>query len=83
MSFGDFKSAAGYTVDEKRLWRFCVNKNYCVKDIINQINGEKEKRIACTKYFFFMFLNDTQCITELAARRRFTQRLLLKHFNWF
>ena len=83
MSFGDFKSAAGYTVDEKRLWRFCVNKNYCVKDIINQINGEKEKRIACTKYFFFMFLKHGQCITEVAARRSFVRTLLLKDFSWY
>ena len=47
---------AGYIADKKRASLFCVNKNFCVKDVINKINGEKEKRIACTKYFFLMFL---------------------------
>ena len=46
---------AGYTAKEKRVWRFCVNKNYFIKDIINKFNSEKEKRVAYTKYFFFMF----------------------------
>ena len=48
---GNFKLKAGYTADEKRVWRFSVNKNHCIKDIINKINDEKEKRIACRKYF--------------------------------
>ena len=48
---GNFNLKAGYIAEEKRVWRFSVNKNYCIKDIINKINGEKEKRIACTKYF--------------------------------
>ena len=53
----------GYAVEEKRVWRFCVNKNYCVRDVISKINGEKEKRIVCTKYFFLMFLKHvtTRC----------------------
>ena len=42
---GNFKLKAGYTAEEKRVWRFCVNKNYFVKDVINKINGEKEKII--------------------------------------
>ena len=25
---GNFKLKAGYTAEEKRVWRFCVNKNY-------------------------------------------------------
>ena len=51
---GNFKLKAGYTTEDKRVWWFSVNKNYCIKDIINKISGEKEERIACTKYFFFM-----------------------------
>ena len=51
---GNFKLKAGYTAEEKRVWRFCV-KNYCIKDIINKINGEKEKIFACAKYFFLCF----------------------------
>ena len=59
---GNFKLKAGYTAEEKRVWRFCVNKNYCFKDVINKINGEKEKRILCTNYFFLMFLKHvTRC----------------------
>ena len=65
---GNFKLKAGYTAEEKRVWRFCVNKNYCIKDVINKINGEKEKRIVCTKYFFLMFLKHAQRITEVAER---------------
>ena len=80
---GNFKLKAGYTAEEKRVWRFCVNKNYFIKDIINKINDEKEKRIVCTKYFFFMFLKHAQCITEVVARRCFVRRLLLKDFNWY
>ena len=80
---GNFKSKAGYTAEEKRVWRFFVNKNYCIKDIINKTNGEKEKRIACTKYFFFMFLKHAQCITKVATRKCFVRRLLLKQFNWY
>ena len=41
---GNFKLNAGYTAEEQRVWRFSVNKNYCTKDIINKINGEKEKK---------------------------------------
>ena len=52
---GNFKLKAGYTAEEKRVWCFCVKKNYCIKDIINKINGEKEKVIACTKYIFLCF----------------------------
>ena len=48
---GNFNLKAGYTADEKRVWLFSVNKNHCIKDIINKINDEKEKRIACRKYF--------------------------------
>ena len=80
---GNFKLKAGHTAEEKRIWRFYVNKNYCLKEIINKINSEKEKRIVCTKYFFLMFLKHAQCITEVAARRCFVRRLLLKHFNWY
>ena len=80
---GNFKLKAGYTAEEKRVWRFSVNKNCCIKNVINKINDEREKRIACTRYFVFMFLKDAQCITEVAARRYFVQRLLLKHFNWY
>ena len=65
----------------KRVWRFFVNKNFYIKGIIN--NGEKEKIIVSTKYFFFMFLKHAQRITEVAARRCFVRRLLLKHFNWY
>ena len=57
--------------EEKRVWRFSVNKNYCNKDINNKINGEKRQRIACKKYFFFMFLKHAQCIKEVATRRCF------------
>ena len=63
---GNFKLKARYTAEEKRVLRFCVNKNYCIKDIINKINSEKEKRVACTKYFFLMFLKDAHCIREKA-----------------
>ena len=42
---GNFKLKAGYTAEEKRVWRFCVNKSYCVKDVFNKVNSEKEKRI--------------------------------------
>ena len=38
---GILKLKAGYTAEEKRVWRFCVKKNYCIKDIINKINREK------------------------------------------
>ena len=65
---GNFKSKAGYTAEEKRVWRFCVNKNYCIKDVINKINGEKGKRIVCIKYFFLMFLKHAQRITDVAIR---------------
>ena len=67
---GNFKLKAGYTAEEKRVWRFCVNKNYCVKDVINKINGEKEKRIVCTKYFFLMFLKHvkTRCRSGRTVR---------------
>ena len=67
---GNFKSKAGYTAEEKRVWRFCVNKNYCVKDVINKINGEKKKRIVCTKYFFLMFLKHvtTRCRSGRTVR---------------
>ena len=60
---GNFKLKAGYTAEEERVWCFCVNKNYCVKDVVNKINGEKEKRIVCTIYFFLMFLKHvtTRC----------------------
>ena len=68
---GSFKLKAGHTAKENRVWCFCVNKIYCIKDIISKINGEKEKRIVCTKYFFFMFLKHAQRITEVAARRCF------------
>ena len=66
---GNFKLKVGYTAEEKRVWRFCVNKNYCDKDVINKINGEKEKRIVCTNYFFLMLLKhvttaevDARCV---------------------
>ena len=39
---GNFKLKAWYTAEEKRVCRFCENKNYCIKDVINKINGEKE-----------------------------------------
>ena len=55
----------------KTVWRFCVNKNYYIKYIINKINGGKEKIIVCTKYFFFIFLKHAQCIIEVAAWRCF------------
>ena len=45
---------------KRRVWRFCVNKNYCDKDVINKINHEKEKRIICTKYFFLMVKHVTK-----------------------
>ena len=51
--------------------------------LINKINGEKEKRIACTKYLFFLFLKRAQCITEVAAGKCFVQRLLSKQINWY
>ena len=65
---GKFKSKTRYTAEKKRVWRFYVNKNYCIKDIINKMIGEKDKRIVCTKYFFFRFLKQAQCITEVTAR---------------
>ena len=49
---GSFNLKAGYTAEEKRAWRFSVNKNYRIKDIINKINGEKEKKITCTNISF-------------------------------
>ena len=64
---GNFKLKAGYTAEEKRVWRFFVNKNYCVKDVIIKINGEKEKRIACTNYFFLLFLK--HITTRFRSRR--------------
>ena len=46
-----------------------MNKNYCIKDVIDKINGEKEKRIVCTTYFFLMLLKhvttaevDARCV---------------------
>ena len=65
---GNFKLKAGYTAEEKRAWRFCANKNYFVKDVINKINGEKEKRTVCTKYFFLMFQSLSRRVAEVAAR---------------
>ena len=67
---GNFKLKAGYTAEEKRVWRFCVDKNYCVKDVINKINGGKKKRIVCTKYFFLMFLKHvtTRCRSGRTVR---------------
>ena len=56
----NFRLKAGYTAGEQRLWRFSVNKNYCIKDIYIKINGEKQKSNACTSYFFFMFLKHAQ-----------------------
>ena len=55
---------AGYSTEEKRVWRFCVIKNCYTKYNINKINAEKEKKIAFTKYFFFMFFEDVQCIKK-------------------
>ena len=49
---GNFKSKAGYTAEEKRVWRFCVNKNYCVKDIINKITGKKREKNCMYKETF-------------------------------
>ena len=80
---GKFKLKAGYTAEEKKVWCFRGNKSYYIKDIIYKINGEKEKGIVCTKYFFFMFLKHAQCITEVAARRCYVRKLLLKHFNCY
>ena len=54
---GSFKLKAGYTAEEKRVWRFSVNKNYCIKDIINKINGEKEKKITCTNINSISFIS--------------------------
>ena len=34
---------AGYNAEEKRVWRFYVNKNYSIKDI-NQQNHEIVKK---------------------------------------
>ena len=67
---GNFKLKAGYTAEEKRVWRFCVNKNYFVKDVINKINGEKEKRIVSTNYFFLMLLKHvtTRCRSGRTVR---------------
>ena len=48
----NFKLKSGYTAEEKWVRRFCVDKNYCIKDI-NKINGKKEKKLVCTKYIFF------------------------------
>ena len=67
-SSGNFKLKAGYTAERKRVCRFCVNKNDCLKDVINKINSEKNKRIVYTKYLFLMFLKRAQRITEVAAR---------------
>ena len=52
---GNFKLKAGYTAEEKRVWRFCVSKNYCVKDVINKINGEKRKELYVQIIFFDVF----------------------------
>ena len=62
---------------------FFLNKSYCIRHIVNKINDEKEKRITCTKCFFFMLLKHAQCITEVASRSCFVQKLLLKHFDWY
>ena len=80
---GNFKLKVEYTAEEKRVWRFCLNKNYYIKDNISKINVEKEKITVCKKYFFLMFLKHAQRITEAFARRCFVRRLLLKHFNWY
>ena len=53
----NFKLKAGYTAEEKRVWRFSVNKNYCIKDIINKISGEKEKKITCTNINSISFIS--------------------------
>ena len=34
----------GYTAKEKRVWRFSVDKNYCIKYIINKVNGQKKRK---------------------------------------
>ena len=52
---GNFKLIAGYAAEEKRVWRFCVNKNYCIKNIINKINGEKEKELHLQSFSFLCF----------------------------
>ena len=49
---GNFKSKAGYTAEEKRVLRFCVNKNYCVKDVINKITGKKREKNCMYKESF-------------------------------
>ena len=66
---GNFKLKAAYTAEEKRVWRFCVNKKYCIKDVINKINGANKKRIVCTKHLFLMYSTmHAKHITEVAAR---------------
>ena len=47
---GNFKLKTGYAAEEKRVGRFSGNKNCSITDIINKINGGKEKIIACIKY---------------------------------
>ena len=52
---GNFKLKAGYTTEEKKVWHFCVNKNYCIKYIINKINGEKRQELYVQGISFLWF----------------------------
>ena len=51
----NFKLKAGYTAEEQRVRRFSVNKNYCIKDIINKINEKKENNCMYKVFLFHVF----------------------------
>ena len=46
---------AGYSTEEKRVWRFCVIKNCYTKYNINKINAEKEKNCIYKVFLFYVF----------------------------
>ena len=42
---GSFKLKAGYTAEEKRVWRFSVNKNYCIKVSSTKSTVKRRKKL--------------------------------------
>ena len=50
---GNFKLKAGYTTEEKTVWRFCVNKNY--SRYYQQNQWWKREKNCMFKLLFFLF----------------------------
>ena len=51
----NFKLKAGYTAEEKRVWRFSVNKNYCNKDLITKSTAKNGKELHVKSISFLCF----------------------------